>query len=346
MSRLTSKNPLRCGRAVVGWAAMWLAGPGPATAQNAARPQSFVMLQSAESAGSRRRDYPLNCRGGGELAFVPIGPPSRSEQAITFEVPFAPGASASGQDGQGLQPGTCAWIDRPVNAKEPRRVRVKIHLPDSMPRRTAGDSAIHWSFLAHDSDSGYFAAVAYRSWTASWVPPGNASEPPASTASRMGRPLPFDLRALAIVWLLLGLLLWAPSLILGARLSGWRRLTAIYQAKAIARGRRVRCGWMIIGFMNYRTGVRMTADDSYVHFSMGPLVRPGHAPFSVPWSDIEVTRDGWPWFPMQGRPVIRLRLARQRALRILVPLGTGEELIDSSGGRLQLGEPVGAGAVH
>jgi hypothetical protein len=309
--------------------------------------QVHALLQSA-GVPPIRRDYPMNCRGGGDLVFVPIGPPSGTERTVTFEVPFAAGASAAGQEGQGLRPGTCAWVDRPMNGEEPRRVRIRIGITDSMTRRTAGDSGMYWSFLAHNSDSGYLTGVGYRYWNASWSAPARGSRAPTlAPASSSGRRLPFDLRYLPLLALACGALLWAPSVILCGMWSGWRRLAGLYPAKTAARGRRVRCGWMIMGLTNYRGGVRVTADDSCVHFSMGPLVRPGHPPFSVPWSDITVTRDGWPWFPMQGRPVIRFTLARHRALRILVPVSTGETLIEASAGRLQLSEPrVPAGVGH
>jgi hypothetical protein len=100
---------------------------------------------------------------------------------------------------------------------------------------------------------------------------------------------------------------------------------------------------MVIGMSNYRGGARLTADDSQLHFAMGPLLRPGHPPFSVPWSDITASRDGWPWFPFKGKPVIRLTLAKHRALRILLQVSDGERIVEASGGRLELSEPRSAG---
>lgn len=89
---------------------------------------------------------------------------------------------------------------------------------------------------------------------------------------------------------------WAPFLMLCGRWSGWHR----------------------------------------VHFSVWGALRPCHPPFSVPWSDLTVSRDAWPWFPMAGKPVIRLTLSRLRHLRILVPLAAGERLVEASAGRLRL----------
>jgi hypothetical protein len=78
-----------------------------------------------------------------------------------------------------------------------------------------------------------------------------------------------------------------------------------------------------MGLMTYRGGARLTDDDSHLHFSVWALWRPGHPPFSVPWSDITLSRDRWPWFPLKGNPVTRITLARHRGLRILVPVSTG-----------------------
>jgi hypothetical protein len=104
---------------------------------------------------------------------------------------------------------------------------------------------------------------------------------------------------------------------------------------------------MLMGLTNYRSGARLTVDDSHLHFSMWAPFRPGHPPFSVPWSDITVSHAEWPWFPLKGHPVTRITLARHRGLRILVPVSTGEGLVAASAGRLQLNEPrVPAGAAH
>ena len=304
-----------------------LMAPAPA----APTPQS-----ATDSLRPRRQAYPLNCRGGEGLAYDTISPPSDTGKAAMLSLIFGGSVAAAGPEGRGLQPGSCAWVDRPLNLDEPRRIRVRIGLADSAVR----DSGMHWSFLAYDSDSGYFTSVGYRYWHASWPPVASASQtqPTAPVPSR-GRWLPFAPRYLP--WLVLGwvVMSWAPFLMLVGAWSGWRRLARLYPANLSAPGRTVRCGTMIMGLTNYRGGTRLTADESYVHFSMWALARPGHPPFSVPWSDITLTPDGWPWFPMKGRPVIRLTLTRYRELRILVPVPAGEGLVAASAGRLRLSEP-------
>jgi len=91
----------------------------------------------------------------------------------------------------------------------------------------------------------------------------------------------------------------------------------------------------------YRMGVRFTMDESHLHVAMSALARPGHPPFSVPWSDIEASRDEWPWFPLKGHPVVRLTLAGLPDLRILIQVRDGKRIAEASGGRVS--EEVGAG---
>ncbi len=291
-----------------------------------------------DSLGNRRREYPLNCRGGGGLVFDTIGPPSDAGGTVTLSLTFAANPAAAGPEGQGLQPGTCAWVDRPVNDAEPRQVRFTTAFRDSILRLTVRDSSQYWGFLAFNSDSGHISGVGHRHWDAAWppMPPASLTHP---SAPAKGRWLPFNPRH--FLWLVLAwvVLSWAPFMMLTGAWSGWRRLAGLYPDRNFGRGSSFRSGVMVMGMANYRGGARLTADESHLHFSMSALRRPGHPPFSIPWSDITASRDEWPWFPFKGDPATRLSLARHRGLRILVGVSAGERIIAASGGRLQLGEP-------
>ncbi len=305
--------------------------------------QMYAVVQSAAIPPFPRRDYPLNCRGGELLVFDTIGSPTDTGTALRLSLTFNASPTAAGPEGQGLQPSTCAWVDRPVNAEEPRQVRVTVHISDSTPGATVRDTGVYWSFLAHNGDSGYFTAAGYRHWHASPppLPLGQASQAPATTATK-GSWLPFNpshLHWYALGWVVIT---WVPFLAVLGLWSGWRRLAGLYPDRNAGRGRSFRFGSMVMGMTNYRRGARLTADDSHLHFSMGALLRPGHPPFSVPWSDIAVSRDTWPWFPLKGHAVIRLTLARHRDLRILVPVSDGERIVEASGRRLELSEPRSA----
>jgi hypothetical protein len=295
-------------------------------------------VQSAALRPLPQREHPLNCRGGEQLVFDTIGSPSDPGKGLRLLLTFVANPTAAGQEGRGLRPSTCAWVDRPVSDEEPRQVRVTIHLSDSTPRLTVRDTGVYWSFLARNSDSGHFTGAGYRHWHAS-SPPGPTTHPPrASIPTKRSRP-PFNARQLP--WLAVGwvAVTWVPFMMLIGMWSGWRRLAGLYPDRKGGRGRSFRCGSMVMGKTNYRGGTRLTADDSHLHFSMSVLMRPGHAPFSVPWSDITVSRDEWPWFPLKGVPVIRLTLTRHPSLRILVPVSHGETIVTASGGRLHSSRP-------
>ena len=289
----------------------------------------------------QRQEYPLNCRGGGgALVFDTIGPPSDANGAVALSLTFVASPTAAGLEGQGLRPGTCAWVDRPANDTEPRQIWFATTFGDSILRLTVRDSSQYWGFLAFNSDSGHLTGVGHRHWDAASppMPPANLPSGSAAAASApsKGNWLPFDrgnLPRLLLAWIVLS---WIPFTMLTGVWSGWRRLAGLYPDRNAGRGRSFPSGIMVMGMAVYRGCGRLTADESHLHFSMSALVRPGHSPFSVPWSDITVSRDGWPWFPLKGNPVIRITLARHRGLRILVPVLTGDKIIAASQGRLQL----------
>jgi hypothetical protein len=292
-----------------------------------------------------RRPYPLNCRGGARLVMDTIGhwrPGDRLKLSLTFIA----SPSAAGAEGEGLEPSTCARIDRPVGRDEPRQVRFSPSIGDSTPQRTVRDSTVYWSFLAYNSDSGHFTGVAHRYWDAASPPRPIPYLPHASPPPDTGR-VAFKPRYL--LWLVLGwlVIVGVPLLILTGRWSGWRRLAGVYPHRSIGSDQSFRTGPIVMGMVNYRGGARLTSDDSCLHFSMPGLLRAGHPPFSVPWPDITASRDAWPWFPFKGAPRIRLTLGRYRGLRILVPVSDGERIVAASGGRLRLREPATpAAGVH
>ena len=221
-------------------------------------------------------------------------------------------------------------------------------------RLTLRDTALYWSFLAYNSDSGYLHGVGYRHWNAGDT---GAATPARDSATSMDydhwKPAPapaaaprrwnFDVRLLPLIALGWALIVGIPATTLLGRWSGWRRLAGLYPERPVHRGRRFRCG-LIMRVTWYRGGARLTADDSHLHFSVWPLYRPGHRPFSVPWSDVSVSRDEWPWLPFKGLPVMRLTLAKDPSLRILVQMSIGEGIVAASGGRLELSQSPTAAA--
>jgi hypothetical protein len=304
-----------------------LVNPGPAQAA----------LQAAPLPPLPQGAFPLNCRGGAGLVLETFGPPADSGTRARLSLTFAANSRAAGPEGEGLKPGTCAWVDRPVNDEEPRQVRVTIGSADSTLRRTITDSGVYWSFLAHNSDSGHFTGAGFRYWDRTWSQESAGHVPPASVPARRTW-LPFDPRYLPWVGIGWFVITWAPFTTLVGLWSGWRRLAGLYPDRNSGRVRSFRSSPVVMGMVNYRAGVRLTADEAHLHFSMSAFFRPGHAPFSVPWSDVAASRDEWPWFPLKGLPFVRLSLAKYASRRILVPLADGQRIVAASGGRLELSE--------
>ena len=149
-------------------------------------------------------------------------------------------------------------------------------------------------------------------------------------------PLPFDVRYLPVLMAGVGLILILPATAMMGRWSGWRQIAARYPDRNAGRGTSFRSGKLIVGTTIYKTGARFTADDAYLHAAMSAIARPGHRPFSIPWGDITATPDAWPWFPFKGYPMVRLTLAGEPDVRILLRAEEGARLAEASGGRLSI----------
>jgi hypothetical protein len=72
----------------------------------------------------------IRCRGygrtgGSEYVFFTVNsrPSQTGETLITFEMAFTPGLKAAGARGEGLRPGECAFVDRPISERGPFRIR-------------------------------------------------------------------------------------------------------------------------------------------------------------------------------------------------------------------------------
>ena len=285
-----------------------------------------------------RREFPLNCRGGVGLVFDTLLVESDSNR-VRLMLTFAANPAAAGAEGEGLQPGSCAWVDRPLSDAEPRRIQFNIAATDSAPAETVRDSGMYWGFLAYNSDSGYITGAGYRHWHASSPPvPYTPPAAPAAAAygSRRSLPLPFDVRYLPLFAVGMAVIIGVPATAMLARWSGWRQLAARYPDRNTGRGHSFKSGPLVMNKSVYKAGVRLTMDESHLHFRMSALARPGHGPFSVPWSEMQASPDEWPWFPFKGEPMVRLTVAAYPELRILVKARDGRRIAEASGGRLAI----------
>lgn len=154
--------------------------------------------------------------------------------------------------------------------------------------------------------------------------------------SIMELPLPFDARYLPLFAFGMAVIVGVPSTALISRRSGWRRLAERYPDQNRGAAKSFRSGPVVMNKSIYKAGVRFTVDDLHLHFAMPAMARPGHPPFSVPWSDIGASSDEWPWFPFKGEPMVRLTLANEPDLRILVKRRDGMRIAEASGRRLAI----------
>ena len=138
--------------------------------------------------------YELRCRGGGNGAFEFRNISSTRlatavDNTVGISLAFTPSPSASGTDGQGLPPGTCAWIDRVMNDGEPAVVQFKTSAYGQLKQPTLDTSSTaaerypdppsmgayladpnhYWSFYVYNTNRGYLEATRHRFWTADGI---------------------------------------------------------------------------------------------------------------------------------------------------------------------------------
>jgi hypothetical protein len=77
---------------------------------------AFFLLTAASAFAQNDNSYPLLCRGGYLYQIGGWGP--------GYHVVFRPSRTPAGPTGTTLEPGTCAWMDRPLNTEEPNRITI------------------------------------------------------------------------------------------------------------------------------------------------------------------------------------------------------------------------------
>jgi hypothetical protein len=305
-------------------------GGRPAEAQNDATPTGADVV------------YELRCRGGPWLVIDTLPAPPEPH-ALRISLTFPAARSAAGRDGSGLEPGSCAWIDRPLHPTEPPQVQFA-DPAGSGAAAALRDPARFWMFMVRNTGRGHFEAAwhgpALAARLAGAQPVEEAGDAPGIV--RRWLPSPLRPRHLVLGFALYLLVAWVPlNWLIGVR-SAWRVLADRYPAAPLRQGPRFWCGWLIVGRSNYRNLARLTAGGSHLHASVTLPFRPGRPPFSVPWSEITVSRDTFP-FPRFG--VLRFTFAKAPEVRFLVPTTVGEKVIAASRGRVGRPTPAeGAGS--
>ena len=169
--------------------------------QTAAAPQQTASAP-APTSGASTAGYEIRCRGGDgafRLQQLSGGPrPEAGGQVwvALMSLEFHASPLAAGPDAAGLIPGTCAWIDRPLNDREPRSIRFEApatHTTSASPgiSPTPGlspdvshlkDPAKYWSFFAYNTNQGFLQATSYRPWDPPAPLPPDRTSGTATTA--------------------------------------------------------------------------------------------------------------------------------------------------------------------
>jgi len=122
-----------------------------------------------------------------------------------------------------------------------------------------------------------------------------------------------------------------PANLITGWMCGWRALARRYPAADIADGPGV---WALCSLSRpggHKKVVKIRAGADRLHVAAFVLHQPGHAPFSVPWPDVEAVAETIPFgtrvmLGFAGVPGVRMRLSPRSARRIAA----------ASGGRLVL----------
>jgi hypothetical protein len=128
--------------------------------------------------------YEIRCRGGGHayrIAHRASGlrqGPEEVTPVVVLSLDFQAGPLAAGVDGDRLAPGTCAWIDRPLNDREPRVIlfetpavsatgapHVMYPRPGTFPAdHELSDPTRFWRFFAFNTNQGFLKATSHGPW--------------------------------------------------------------------------------------------------------------------------------------------------------------------------------------
>ena len=142
----------------------------------------------AEPASNEIRCRGYNRRGGSEYVFFTIN--SRQsptgETIVTYEMAYTPSVKAAGPNGEGLQPGECSFVDRPISENhrirfetpENAQLKQQLHGTPLDTSSTAAerfpdtqtipaylrDQNHYWSFFGVRLEGNSFVATGHRFW--------------------------------------------------------------------------------------------------------------------------------------------------------------------------------------
>jgi hypothetical protein len=137
----------------------------------------------------------IRCRGysgigGSEYVFFTINsrPTSTGETIVTYEMAFTPSVKAAGSKGEGLRPGECSFVDRPISQSGPYRIRFDTSANAQLRQQLHGtavdtsptaaerfpdaqtipaylkDPNHYWSFFGAKPVGSFFVATGHKFW--------------------------------------------------------------------------------------------------------------------------------------------------------------------------------------
>lgn len=125
--------------------------------------QVTMKKRTFEQKGPQEALYELRCQGGSEaFTFQQL---SQAPENTLLAITFHKSTRAAGSTSIGLSPGTCAWIDRPVNAAEPATIHVEVKPSDvQMMEDDLRAAGKYWSYYVFNTNQGYLQARRYAVW--------------------------------------------------------------------------------------------------------------------------------------------------------------------------------------
>ena len=97
----------------------------------------------------------------------------------------------------------------------------------------------------------------------------------------------FGLFLAVIAFLLFFVAIWCCVCLLLARIGGWSALATKFAAAEEPAGERFRFCSARIGIAAYRSSITAIKSDTGLHLSMLALLRLGHSPILIPWSEMK-----------------------------------------------------------
>jgi hypothetical protein len=153
------------------------------------------VYEDSLKAGAEPTSNEIRCRGysgtgGSQYVFFTINsrPSPTGETIITYEMAFTPSMKAAGSRGEGLRPGECAFVDRPISERGPYRIRFETVANAQLKQQLHGtpldtsptaaerfpdtqtisaylkDPNHYWSFFGAKPGGSFFVATGNRFW--------------------------------------------------------------------------------------------------------------------------------------------------------------------------------------